>query len=113
MPKMVQFRATAKGYYGDVIHDPDTNHHVIFDAPEDWSASWAERVDGKAPAEKVVEVSEETLAAEKILDTESEAARPDVPEATEEAKPEVSEDDIPADAGDAEDASKAAGVEVL
>ncbi len=113
MTKMVQFEAIEKGYYGDVIHDPATNHHVFFDAPEDWHATWARRVDGKVEAAPVAEVSKDTLDAEALLDTEAEAARPDVPEAAPEAESEVSEDDIPADAGDTEDANEAAGVEVL
>ena len=105
MPKMVKFRATKKGYYGDVIHDPDTDHHVIFDAPEDFQCSWAERVDGKAVKPKAKpEVSEETLAAEQVLDNEAAASAEVIAETTAE------DDDIPAAT---EDANEAAGVEVL
>ena len=74
MPKMVQFRAIEKGYYADIIHVPEGKHEV-FEAPEDWSASWAVRADGTVP-EPVAEVSEETLAAEAILENESAAAAP-------------------------------------
>jgi len=91
---MVKFRAIETGYYGDIIHVPEGKHEV-FDAPEDWQASWAVRDDGTV-AEAPAEVSADTLAAEAILATESEAARADV-------------DDAPA----AEDINEATGVETL
>lgn len=100
---MARFEATAKGYYDDVIHDPDTDHHVFFDAPDDFKASWAKRVDGaEEKADAPAKVSEETLAAEAVLDTEAEAGIPDLPE--------DKSDDVPVDT---EDANEAAGVEVL
>lgn len=91
---MARFRAIEKGYYGDVMHDPVTEHHVFFDAPDDFKCSWAVPVDGAEPeavAEK--EVSEDTVAAEQLLDTESAVATPDIEEN--------------------DDANKAAGVETL
>ena len=76
---MPMFRAIKKGYYGDVIHDPDTGHHVVFEAREGFSCSWAVPVDGEAPVAEAPEVSEDTEAAEAILDAESDAAREDIP----------------------------------
>ena len=72
---MAKFRATAKGYYGDVIHDPETDHHVIFEAPDDFECSWAEKVDDDTPVQAMPKVSKDTEKAEEILDTESEAAK--------------------------------------
>ena len=104
MSKMVQFRATAKGYYGDIIHDPENEKHVLFMAPEDFECSWAERADGEVAAAPA-EVSEDTLNAESQLNAESAAAAPVV------AEPDpAASDDIPADA---EDVNEATGVEVL
>ena len=100
---MAKFRATAKGYYGDVIHDPETDHHVVFDAPDDWSASWAEKVDAETPVQEIKEVSVETEDAEAILNAESEAAKEDIPD----AESETSKEDIPIDV------NKEAGVETL
>lgn len=91
---MVKFRAIETGYYGDIIHVPEGKHEV-FDAPEDWKASWAVRDDGTV-AEAPAEVSEDTLAAEAMLATESEAAR---------------SDDVPAETE--EDINAATGVETL
>lgn len=91
---MVKFRAIETGYYGDIIHVPEGKHEV-FDAPEDWKASWAVRDDGTV-AEAPEEVSEDTLAAEAMLATESEAAR---------------SDDVPANTE--EDINAATGVETL
>ena len=79
MAKMVQFRATEKGYYGDIMHVPEGKHE-LFKAPDDWSASWAVRADGTVP-EPVAEVSEDTLAAEALLEGESAAAAEVVAEA--------------------------------
>lgn len=75
---MAKFRAIAKGYYGDVIHDPDTDHHVIFEGPDDLEGSWFVKVDDDTPVQKVAEVSEETAEAEEILETEADAASDDV-----------------------------------
>lgn len=107
---MAKFRAIKKGYYGDVIHDPDTDHHVIFEAPDDFSCSWAVRADADAVVEPVAEASAETAEAEEILDTEAAAAAP-VVGATEDAAGQS--EDIPADAGAEPDVNKEAGVEIL
>lgn len=78
---MPMFRATKKGYYGDVIHDPDTGRHVIFEAPADFHCSWAELVD---PADEQpdpadpTDVTVETQEAEALLDGEADAAADDV-----------------------------------
>lgn len=95
---MARFEAIKKGYYGDVMHDPDTNHHVFFDAPDDFACSWARRVPDDEPplVAAPAAVSEDTVAAEAQLDAEA-AASPDVI-------------DQPAES---QDANKAAGVEVL
>lgn len=99
---MARFRATEKGYYNDVIHDPETDHHVLFDAPDDFECSWAVKVSGaeaKVALDPVAEVSQETAKAEAQLDTESEAAAPVV---NAEVSPDdaEAEDDIPADIDD-------------
>ena len=99
MSELVQFRATAKGYYGDIIHDPENERHVLFMAPEDFNCSWAVRDDG-AVAAKPAAASEDTVAAEALLKAESDAA-----------KPVVASDDIPADAE--KDVNEATGVETL
>ncbi len=129
---MAKFKAIKKGYYGDVFHNPETEQHVIFEAPENFSCSWAVRVSDDTPVDSPPPISGETKAAEEILDVEAAAAAPVVagpdaappPEATTaEAAPapdaptaEAAEsDDIPVDAAaaDTADVNKATGVEVL
>lgn len=39
-----KFRAIRKGYYDDVMRDPD-GKHAIFEAPADFTGSWAVPVD--------------------------------------------------------------------
>ena len=73
---MAKFRATARGYYGDVIHDPFTDHHVIFEGPDDLQGSWIEKVSDDTPVQAITETKPETLEAEAILDTEADAAAP-------------------------------------
>ena len=73
---MAKFRAIKRGYYGDVIHDPETDHHVVFEAPANFSCSWAVPADADAVVEPVADVSADTAQAEQILDTEAEAAAP-------------------------------------
>lgn len=70
---MAKFRAIKKGYYGDVIRDPD-GEHAVFEGPDDLTGSWFVKIDDDAPlAEKPV-VEEDTVKAEAILDTEADAA---------------------------------------
>ncbi len=75
---MAKYRAIAKGYYGDVIHDPETDHHVISEGPDDLEGSWFVKVDDDTPVQALPEVSKETEKAEDILDTEADAAKEDV-----------------------------------
>lgn len=42
---MAQFRAIEKGYYGDIIRDPDNQATKFFDAPDNFKCSWAVKVD--------------------------------------------------------------------
>ena len=116
---MAKFRAIEKGYYGDVIHDPETDHHVIFEAPDDWKASWAVLADADAVVEPIAEVSKDTADAEQILETEAAVAASVEPggevgpgEAPA-GEQQAESDDIPPEAGESDDVNEAAGVEVL
>ena len=113
MTKLVKFKATARGYYDDVIHDPELSRHVIFDAPEDWSASWAERVDGKPASKPAPVISADTIAAEAILEAEAEAGIPDLPQDVPGVETDHDADDIPSDVSESADVNEATGVEVL
>ena len=86
---MAKFRAIEKGYYNDVIHDPETDHHVIFEAPDDFKASWAVLADSDAVVEPIVEASKDTAAAEEILETEAKVAASSV-----EGQESVASDDV-------------------
>lgn len=114
---MPKFRAIEKGYYGDVIHDPATDHHVIFEAPADFKASWAVPADDDAVVEPLPEVSEDTAAAEQILETEAAVAASVEPGGEPAAAEQDKSDDIPVEtdqaANDAADVNAETGVEVL
>lgn len=111
---MAKFRAIEKGYYGDVIHDPAIDHHVIFEAPADFKASWAVPADPDAVVEAIPEVSKDTEDAEQILETEAAAAAPVVAsDETPAGDQQEESDDIPPEAGESDDVNKAAGVETL
>ena len=74
---MARFRATSIGYYGDVIHDPETDHHVEFDAPDDFQASWVERVDAGAKTGEPETVEEVVDGDPIVVITEDVAAEAD------------------------------------
>lgn len=83
---MALFKAIAKGYYGDVIHDPDNDRNVYFEAPDDFQCSWAVKAEGETPAKvSPPPIKDETIEAEAILEAEADAGIPDIPEDANEA----------------------------
>lgn len=119
MTRLVEFRATEKGYYGDVMRVPG-GPHATFMVPEDFSCSWAERVDGKRAPIPTARVSADTIDAEALLAHEAQIGISEIPGESTDASNDIpgetadASDDIPAEISDASiDVNEATGVEVL